>query len=140
MSARLLPVVLLCVAAAYVMAAVEIPMDPWTAAEAINTRTLPIVYGTLLAGACLWLLVRPPAASAAVNAHWLRLLGSLVLVIATLALLEKMSFWIALGALLCLLSLWLGERRAPTLVLVSIAVPLLGWLGVEVLLGLRLPS
>lgn len=140
MKARLLPGMLLCLALAYTLAALEIPMDPWTAAETINTRTLPIGYGSLLAATCLWLLLKPVAPAPTAAARWPRLLGALLLIVATLVLLELMRFWLALGALLALLSLWLGERRLLPIALLSLTVPLVGWLGVEVLLGLRLPA
>ena len=114
MGLRLLLSSLLLLGGAYLWLAMKIPMDPWTAAETVNSRTMPLIYGVLL---CLTLL------------------GLLLRVLA----LKMISLWLALGLLLAALALWLGERRLPLIFALALSVPLIGWLGIEVSLGLYLP-
>ncbi len=142
MAQRLLLVALLALAIGYVLTALNIPMDPWTAAETVNTRTLPVIYGALLSLVCIALLPGRAAqpATAFQGARWARLGGVVALIVGFLTLIQLVPFWVALGTLLAALAFWLGERSVVRLLLLSSSVPLAGWLGIEQLLDLRLSS
>jgi hypothetical protein len=139
---RLLALLFLLIGAGYLFEATQIPMDPWTAAETVNTRTLPLLYGSLLCLVSLALLFRPAGTrpEGLDGYRVLRLIGVLVLVLGFVLALPYVPLWIALGVLLAALPLWLGQRSAVQIGLLAIGVPLIGWLGVEVLLGLYLPD
>ena len=49
MTRRLVPLAILAIAAAYLWAATRVPLDPWSADEAVNARTFPLACGALLA-------------------------------------------------------------------------------------------
>ena len=69
----------------------------------------------------------------------LRAAGVGVLTVAFVWLLGWINLWLALGGLICLSALWLGERRWLPLLGISAFVPLVGYVGIELLLGLYLP-
>jgi len=142
MAHRILLGLLALVAVGYVYQATQIAMDPWTAAETVNTRTLPVLYGSLLGGVSILLLLRAPrsAREAPDGYRLLRLAGLLLLVLAFIVALPHVPLWIALGVLLAALPLWLGERNLWRIAGLALGVPIIGWLGIEVLLGLYLPS
>lgn len=146
MGYRLLLLGLLVTSTLYTFAARRIPMDAWTAEEAINAQTLPTVYGTLLTVALLVALLRaPPAAGAAQMVaapagRYLRLAGIGVFVLGFIVLLGWLNLWLALAILLFTSAWWLGERRWLPMLSLAISVPLLGYLGIEVALGVYLPD
>jgi len=139
---RLLALLFLLLGAGYLFETTQIPMDPWTAAETVNTRTLPLLYGSLLCLVSLALLFRPPSTrpEAFDGYRALRLIGVLVLVLGFVLALPYIPLWIALGVLLAALPLWLGQRGLVQIGLLAVGVPLVAWFGVEVLLGLYLPD
>ena len=55
MSFRLLLLTLFAIAAAYLTLVGQIELDPWSAQDTINSRTLPQIYGALLCLAVLGL-------------------------------------------------------------------------------------
>ena len=147
MGYRLLLLTLLAAAAGYLVVAARIPMDPFTAAETVNARTLPLLYGGLLAVTLLVLLARrrPPAGRAAgaeppPTPRLGRGAGLCVLLLGFALSIERINLWLGLGALLLTSALLLGERRWVALGLVATLVPLGGYLLVEQLLGVRLPG
>ena len=105
-------------------------MDPWTAQELVNARTMPLVYGALLVLALLFSNWRAKAVQASVSP--LRMFGVVVLAGAFLLALPVINLWFGLAGLLTALSVWLGERRTLPILLLSVSVPLLGWFGIEV--------
>jgi len=116
-------------------------MDPWTAAETVNARTLPLLYGTLLCFTVILLLLRhAPKAPAVAGGRLIRVGGIVLLTLGFVAVLNLLNLWLALGAVILTLALWLGERRYLMIGLLALCVPLAGWLGIEVLLGLHLPD
>jgi hypothetical protein len=135
MGYRALLLGLLVLSVGYVVGARGIPMDAWTAAETVNTRTLPILYGLLLALVLLILMVGRPGGYRA-----LRLAGLCAGVLCFTLIIAWLNFWVALGALLLGSAWWLGERRAVPLAGLAVAVPLIGYLGVELALGVYLPD
>ncbi len=146
MAYRLLLLGLLITSVSYTVAARQIPMDVWTAEETINAQTLPTMYGTLLSLVLIIALFRsPPMARTASGSgfppgRYLRLAGTGVLVVAFILLVGWLNLWLALGALLFASAWWLGERRWLAMLTLAVSVPLLGYLGIEVALGLYLPD
>jgi len=138
---RLFLFCLLLIGVSYTVLARQIPMDPWTAEELVNARTLPMVYGTLLSLTLLILLKRPALTAAAVpGGRLLRGAGITMLVLLFVALLGPLNLWIGLGLLLLASGWWLGERRWLPLLSLSLSVPLFGYLGIELGLGVYLPD
>jgi len=141
MGYRLFLLLLLVTAVVYTIGARQIPMDPWTAAELVNAQTLPTIYGVMLCAALVWLLIRGGLAVTPPSPYQVLRAGGIgVLTLAFVALLGWVNLWLALGGLIGLSALWLGERRVLPLLAVSILVPLTGYVGIELLLGLYLPG
>ncbi|MGE0621940.1 MAG: tripartite tricarboxylate transporter TctB family protein [Pseudomonadales bacterium] len=141
MGYRLFLLALLVTAVVYTVGARMIPMNPWTAAELVNAQTLPTLYGTVLSVALCWLLFRggehtdPPSPYRVLRAG-----GIGLLTVVFVAALGWIDLWIALAGLIGLSALWLGERRVLPLLALSTLVPLTGYVGIELLLGLYLPD
>ena len=57
-----------------------------------------------------------------------------------LLLLPILNLWVGMAGLLIALALWLGERRVLPVLALAIVMPLLGWLGIEVVLELHIPQ
>ena len=55
---QILGIVLALIGVIYLWLAAIIPVDSWAAEEAINTRTLPMVYGFVFLLACWLLLIK----------------------------------------------------------------------------------
>lgn len=146
MGYRLLLLGLLAASALYTFAARRIPMDAWTAEEVINAQTLPTVYGMLLMAAlCAALIRKPPSADVTLLARvpgerYLRLAGLGALVLLFIILVGWFNLWLALSLLLFAASAWLGERRWLSVLILAIAIPVFGYLGIEVALGVYLPD
>ena len=141
MGYRLLLIGLLAVSVLYTLTARRIPMDAWTAEELINAQTLPTVYGILLALTVLALLFRTaPAAVGIAPGRVLRLAGIAALVLAFVAAISWLDLWLGLGILLLAAAWWLGERRWLPMLSLAVSVPLIGYLGIEVGLGVYLPD
>lgn len=137
MTQRILPAVLIVVGAAYLWFALEIPLDPWSEAEAINSRTLPMAYGVILMVLCLPLLLR--GVSIELNTKRLSRLGLIGAAIAGFAvLLPAIGIWPALMALLIVSLLIMGERRVWLICSAPVATGLLGWIIIEWGLGIYL--
>lgn len=141
MGYRLFLLLLLVTAVAYTIGARQIPMDPWTAAELVNAQTLPTIYGVSLMAALIWLLIRGTKPVDTPSPYRVLRAGGIgVLAVVFVALLGRVDLWLALGGLIGLSALWLGERRPLPLIAISTMVPLTGYVGIELLLGLYLPG
>ena len=137
---RLLLLSLLAFAIAYTIAARNIPMDLWTAAETINTQTLPTAYGITLIIVLALLLVRTnPGTAHSGSLQWRHLTGLCVGIGGFTLALPWVNLWVALAVLLALGSLWLGERRWQAIAAISLLPPLVGYVGIELLLGVYVP-
>lgn len=68
----------------------------------------------------------------------LRVAGVVILTLAFLLALQFLNLWLGLAGLLTALALWLGERRLVPITALVITVPLVGWVGIELLLNLHL--
>lgn len=136
---RLAPVCLSAVAVAYIWQTVAIPLDPWSAAEAINARTLPLVYGVVLLAISLGLAVRPPStASDAVpptsSGRWRALALHSSAIIGFGVLIPWAGLWLSLAALLVAGLLVAGERRLLVLALAPFVTAGVAWMLIVVLL------
>jgi hypothetical protein len=136
---RILILTLLAATVAYLVSAWRIPMDPWTAQELVNARTMPLLYGSILLISLLLALLRNPRVEATDPGLLLRMFGVIAMVLIFLLVLPAVNLWFAMSGLLVALALWLGERRVLPVLAVASIVPLLGWLAIEVILGLHLP-
>jgi hypothetical protein len=141
MGYRLLLAGLLIMDLGYVAAARRIAMDPWTADELVNAQTLPTLYGTVLALLLTWMLFRTrPETIAPSRYRLLRVAGIILAALGFTAGLAFVNLWVALTGLLLVCAWWLGERRWLPLLGLALLVPLAGFLGVELLLGVYLPD
>ncbi len=134
---RILPLALSAFAVVYLWQARLIELDPWSAAEAINARTLPIVYGVILLVLGLVLSVRPgPPGEAAAERHrrWVALPLHAAVILGFAALIPYAGLWIAAAALLLGCLLVAGERRLPVLALAPAATAGAAWLLIAVVL------
>ncbi|MDE0349833.1 MAG: tripartite tricarboxylate transporter TctB family protein [Gammaproteobacteria bacterium] len=134
MTRRLVPLAILGVAAAYLWAATRVPLDPWSAGEAVNARTLPLACGALLALFAAGMSLRGVPFMAGPGRYG-PLAAIVACIVAFIAAIPFAGLWPALGLFLCAALAVLGERRLTVLLGASIATPALGWVLVEVLLG-----
>jgi 4-hydroxybenzoate polyprenyltransferase len=134
----------------YLVLANQIILDPWSALDAVNSRTLPQIYGLML---CLAVLVlwmqrrRPtspsdrasgtPAAPPSLRLRPLLLLSTLIL--GFIVALNWLNLWMAVGGLVLGLLWVMQERRWSILIGASLALPIGGFLLVERLLQMSLP-
>ena len=116
----------------------QIVLDPWSEMDAINSRTLPYLYGTGLM-LCAFMLAWQQPNKVAVSRRLLPLALVCLAIITFIILLPYTGLWWALGALLLLNMLIMGERRLSILLGASISVPLVGWALVEQLLEMVIP-
>jgi len=137
------PVALAAFAAAYLWQAQAIPLDPWSASEAIHARTLPLAYGALLLVLALALLIRSAwprrsaetAPDAGSKRRWLTLAKHSAAIVGFGALIPFAGLGLALAALLLASLRSAGERRPLLLALAPLGTAGLAWLLIAVLLG-----
>lgn len=149
MTRRIAPLAFLVLAGAYGWMANRIELDPWSAAEALNARTLPFIYAVLLALLSVPLLVRGMqvqgnAAGDPPNPRdwrgW-RTAGLIAAAVVGFGLLIPLAgLWPSTVLLLVASLLATGERRWLVVLGAPAALALLGWLLVEKLLGVYLDS
>ena len=135
---RSILVSLLAIGAGYVLLTSQIVLDPWSEMDAINSRTLPYLYGTGLM-LCAFMLTWQQPNKVEVSPRLLPLAAVCLVIITFIILLPYTGLWWALGALLLLNMLIMGERRLPILLGMSISVPLVGWALVEQVLEMVIP-
>ena len=134
MTRRLVPLAILGVAVAYLWAATRVPLDPWSADEAVNARTFPLACGVLLALLAAGLTLRGVALAPG-PARYGPIAAIVACILAFIVAIPFTGLWPALGLFLCAALAALGERRLPVLLGASVGTPALGWALVEVLLG-----
>ena len=135
---RSILVSLFALGAGYVLLTSQIVLDPWSEMDAINSRTLPYLYGTGLM-LCAFMLAWQQPNKVEVSRRLLPLAAVCLVIITFIILLPYTGLWWALGALLLLNMLIMGERRLPILLGMSISVPLVGWALVEQVLEMVIP-
>jgi len=139
MGYRLLILGLLAATLLYLALARQIPLDPWSAGELINSRTLPTVYGCLLALTLTGMLfITPPGAR--YPTHGWQALALTALLAVFVGVVPTLGLWIATAGLLLAAMLILGERRMLPLLLLALGIPAGGWLLVEHWLGIYVPG
>ena len=131
MSFRLLLVVLFGIGAAYLVLVAQIELDPWSAGDTINSRTLPHIYGVMLCLAVLAMALgwQNPQGSASGPAKRKvnRLAWLSAPICAFIVSLLWLNLWIALACLL-LGALWtMGEKRWSLICALSLGVPVAGF-------------
>ena len=135
---RLLPLALAAFAVAYMVEAWRIPLDPWSAAEAVTARTLPLLYGIGLLAVSVALLFAPPPTGAAPaperTRRWLPLLGHSIAIAAFGFLIGYAGLWVATALLLLAGLLIAGERRVAVLAAAPIATAATAWFLIAVVL------
>ena len=148
MIGRLPALALVAFAALYLWQTLAIPLDPWSATEAINARTLPFAYGVVLFLVGAALLIRPHAlpssggdktkseADGGTLQRWLKLAAQCVIIVGFGIAIPFVGPWVALGALLVASLLAAGERRLPILIFLPIGTAGAAWLIVAVLLDI----
>ena len=135
---RSILVSLFVIGAGYVLLTAQILLDPWSEMDAINSRTLPYLYGTGLMLCALALVWRKPK-EVALSRRLLPLMLVCFVIVAFIILLPYLGLWWSLSALLLFNMLIMGERRLLILLGTSLAVPLVGWALVEQLLEMVIP-
>ena len=138
---RLAPLGLVVFGLAYLWQALSIPLDPWSAAEAVNARTLPTVYAIvllLLAGA---LLARPgavnaPATGATSARRWLTLAAHCAAIVGFGLLIPLFGLWVGIAALLGACLVIAGERRILVLAIAPLAIAGAAWFLLRVVLDI----
>ena len=143
MSFRLLLVVLFGIGAAYLVLVAQIELDPWSAGDTINSRTLPQIYGVMLCLAVLAMALgtqnpQGPASGPA-KRKVKRLAWLSALICAFIVSLLWLNLWIALAGLL-LAALWtMGEKRWFVICALSLGMPLAGFVLIEHVLLMTIP-
>ena len=140
MTARLVPALLVVFAAVYLWQTSLIPLDPWSAEEAITARTLPYAYGiVLLVLAGIRLVATARFEHEFLPGSLKRLLFIGLLVIVYGLAIPRIGIWPA-TALFTAGCLWVeGERRTTVVAGLPIALAVLGYLLIELLLNVYLP-
>ena len=132
-----MPLALAAFAVVYLVAAWNIPLDPWSAAETVNARALPIVYGVgLLAVSIALLAVAQPAQDARRGARWTTLGAHCVAITAFGLLIPYAGLWVATAALLLAALLIAGERRLLVLTIAPVATAATAWFLIAVALDI----
>lgn len=132
-----MPLALAAFAVVYLVAAWNIPLDPWSAAETVNARALPIVYGVgLLAVSIALLAVAQPAQDARRGARWTTLGAHCVAIAAFGLLIPYAGLWVATAALLLAALLIAGERRLLVLTIAPVATAGTAWFLIAVALDI----
>ena len=129
---------LLAIGAGYVLLASQIVLDPWSEMDAINSRTLPYLYGSGLM-LCAFSLVWQQPNKVALSPRLLPLAVVCLVITTFIIFLPYTGLWWGLGGLLMLNMLIMGERRIPILLSISASVPFVGWALVEQLLEMVIP-
>ena len=147
MTRRITPLAFLALAVAYGFMASRIELDAWSAAEALNARTLPFIYAVLLGLLCLPLLVRGMQAQEDAGsdspgrADWRgwRTAGLIAAAVVAFGLLIPFAgLWPSAFLLLGASLLAAGEQRWAVLLGAPAGLAALGWLVIEKLLGVYL--
>ena len=121
-------------AVAYLVQAWTIPLDPWSAGEVVNARTLPLGYGIGLLLVSLALLVKRRPIDASPGAHWPTLFLHCVAIAGFGMLIRFAGLWVATATLLLATLLIAGERRVLVLLAAPVGTALTAWFLIAVVL------
>lgn len=135
---RLTPLGLAAIAVGYLWQTFTIPLDPWSTADPINARTLPLIYGVTLLAVAVGLALRPPpidvASAPTTRARWRELALHAASIIGFGVMIPWAGLWISLAALLVAGLLIAGERRPSVLAIAPLGIAGLAWLVIVVAL------
>lgn len=140
---RLLLVALFGFGAGYLLLVAQIELDPWSASDTINSRTLPQIYGVLLCVAVLALAFARrnsqgsapgPAKRKVRRLAWLSALICFFIVS-----LLWLNLWVALAGLLFGAVWTMGERRWSVIWALCLGIPLVGFVLIEHVLLMTIP-
>lgn len=135
---RLVPPGLAAVAVGYLWQTFAIPLDPWSTADPINARTLPLIYGVTLLAIAVGLTLRPPPVDVdsppTTRKRWRELASHAAAIIGFGVLIPWAGLWISLAALLVAGLLIAGERRPSVLAIAPLAIAGVAWLLIAVAL------
>lgn len=129
---------LLALAVGYGWLATRIELDPWSASELLNARTLPLAYAVLLGALALAMTVRGVVREGVAGGdgrRWLTLGLIAAAIVAFGLLIPHAGLWPSTVLLLACSLLATGERRVWVVLAAPAAVAALGWLLIEVVLG-----
>jgi hypothetical protein len=134
---RVLLILLLLMGAGYLLMALRIPLDPWAAEEAINSRTLPLAYGAALCGllGVLWVRGGRERLSRVPRDGLLRLTGLAGSALLFAAMVPRVGLWLAIPFLLVPAMWVMGERRWWALTVLPVIAAAAVWGVVVVGLG-----
>jgi len=144
---RIVPLALAAFAAAYLAQAMTVPLDPWSASEPVNARTLPVAAGCALLLTALALVAWPgtvPAATSPEGRGAKRSaragVGALALHVAAIVgfglAIPRIGLWLATAALFFASLFIAGERRPWLLVLAPLGTAFAAWLLLVVVLDI----
>ena len=140
---RLGPVGLLVICVVYGVEALQIPLLPIDAGEAMSARTLPIIYAAAGAVLSLLLIARrsaPVDVGAVTRSGFVRAGGIALLAAGYALVLPWSGFVLTTGVFLALSFLQQGIRGFAGLVVLPATVTGLLWLLLSVVLGVHLPA
>lgn len=129
---------LFSIGAGYILMTSQISLDPWSEMDAINSKTLPYIYGSGLCLCCLILGFQRPK-SVPVSPHLPKLFFVCSGILVFICTLPYIGLWFSVCLLLLANMLIMGERRAFAIVATCVGVPLGGWVLVEQLLEMVIP-
>ena len=140
---RLAPLGLVVFGLAYLWQALSIPLDSWSAAEAVNARTLPTVYAIVLVVLGGALLARPgevrgeaPAGGTTTARRWLTLAAHCAAIVCFGLLIPLFGLWVGIAALLGACLVIAGERRILVLAIAPLAIAGAAWFLLRVVLDI----
>ena len=140
MTARLVPALLIVFAAIYLWQTSLIPLDPWSADEAITARTLPYAYGVvLLALAFIRLVTAARVEGGLLHGSLARLAWVAALIVVYGLLIPRIGIWPATALFTGGCLTIEGEHRPTVVAGVPIGLVLLGYALIEGLLDVYLP-
>ena len=139
---RLAPLGLVVFGLAYLWQALSIPLDPWSAAEAVNARTLPTAYAVVLLLLAGTLLARPGPVGADAPTRttgarrWLTLAAHCAAIVCFGLLIPLFGLWVGIAALLGACLAIAGERRILVLAIAPLAIAGAAWFLLRVVLDI----
>jgi hypothetical protein len=131
---RIVPLVLLAFSGGYLWLASLIPLDPWSVDEPVGPRTLPIIYGSILTVFSVSMLFRGIKIEKPAY-RWHPLVAMVSCIILFALLIPYAGLWFTVAGFLGTGLAILGERRVTVLLGAPAATAMLGWVLINVLLG-----
>ena len=138
MFSKITPIFLTVFAIFYLNETTNIPIDQWSEADLMNSRSLPYLYGALLLF-CLFLSLKQKNQEAQLSFRSKKLALILISLILFLGSLPYLSFWLSLSLLLAANMFILGQRKPIAILTTAVFIPTTCWLIIEKGLQIVLP-